>query len=136
MSSISLVVRYLNKAKWKWKMTLKITSRPMMAMAGRGRSQGPTLASAAIGGLVHNNTNVVATINCTKQPDSTVQSPVHTLQTLYTKSSYSYFCTQHSKPLPQTRTKENQLTLSATGSKNAPNSEVVSICYPSQRFQK
>jgi len=40
------------------------TSRPMMAMDGSGRSHGATLAQAIAGGLVHNSTNVVATINC------------------------------------------------------------------------
>jgi hypothetical protein len=40
------------------------TSRPMMTIAGSGRSHGATLAQAIAGGLVHNSTNVVATINC------------------------------------------------------------------------
>ncbi len=40
------------------------TSRPMMTIAGSGRSHGATLAQAIAGGHVHNSTSVVATINC------------------------------------------------------------------------
>lgn len=86
------------------------TSRPMMATAGKGRSQGPTLASAAIGGLVHSNTNVVATINCTNQAIifTTILKPFQTIMQSNSVSKSAFtscfsIATQHRA---QTRTED------------------------------
>jgi len=43
------------------------TSLPMIAMEGTVRSHGPSFSSDVSKGLVHNKTNVAATISCNKE---------------------------------------------------------------------
>lgn len=109
------------------------TSLPIIAIDGTGRSHGTSPSPDTSKGLVHSSTSVAATISFFNKCANN-QSYVTKLKKIITNFLLKKYNTSFIHELPKYSDQQSKLTLSATGSRNAPNA--VPNCIYHLRKQK